>query len=157
DAAESGGGVGLIRELVGFARAGCYGNTARVGVLDDDARRLCEALHALKGSVSVSDVVERQFLALQLDGAGNAGFGDVVLNIECCLLVRVFAVAKTLLQTELAVPGTREARCARSLLAEIVGNGAIVTCGVFESGKSELEARGGADGAVAFLQFADDL
>jgi hypothetical protein len=77
-------------------------------VLDDDAGRLDEALHAFQRGVGVGHVVVRQFLALQLDGGGDAGFAFLGFDVERRALVRVLAVAHFLGLDELAVEGARE-------------------------------------------------
>ena len=77
-------------------------------MLDDHAGRLEEALHAFQGGVGVGDVVERQFLALQLDGGGDAGLAFLRLDVERRALVRVLAVAHFLGLDELTVEGARE-------------------------------------------------
>ncbi|MNH19333.1 hypothetical protein D3C79_790630 [compost metagenome] len=62
DAAERRFGVGRVSQVVGFADAAFvfryYRHAARVGVLDDDAGRLDEALYAFQRGVSVGHVVE---------------------------------------------------------------------------------------------------
>ncbi len=65
-------------------------------MLDDDARRLIETAHALPRRIGVSDVVVRQFLALQLRIAGEQTGANRVFAIERGRLVRIFAVAHLL-------------------------------------------------------------
>ena len=53
-----------------------------------------ELLRQLPAGVEIDEVVEAQFLALELCCAGNAQAGAV--GIECGALVRIFAVAQRL-------------------------------------------------------------
>ncbi len=154
DAAERRLGVGGVGQFVGLAnaafgiRADCH--AARVGVLDDDAGRLDEALHAFQRGVGVGHVVVRQFLALQLDGSGDTGFGRLGFDIERRALVRVLAVAHFLGLVELAVEGAREFAAAFGAQgfgglvhgAHVVGDHAVVGCGVLESLEHQVEALG---------------
>src|SRR5690606_39020392 len=68
DAAEGRLAVGSKGHVIGLADAafvfGNHSHTAGVGVLDDDAGRLGETLHAFQGGIGVGDVVVGQLLAL---------------------------------------------------------------------------------------------
>ena len=68
DAAEGRGGVGPERLAVGLQciASNCY--TTWVGVLDDDASGLAEALDALPGGIRIGNVVVAHLFALQLPG-----------------------------------------------------------------------------------------
>ena len=154
DAAEGRFGVGGVGQFVGLANAAFavqgHGHAARVGVLDDHAGRLDEALHALKGSIGVSHVVERQLFALQLYCSGNAGFAFLCFHVERRALVRVLAVAHFLSLDELAVEGLREGAagfggqgCGRLVDgAQVVGDHAVVGGGVLEGLEHQGEALG---------------
>src|SRR3989344_2012673 len=112
DAAEGRLGVSSVGQLVGLADAAfaveSHRHAARVGVLDDYAGRFDEALHTFQRGVGVGHVVERQFFALQLNGAGHAGFTLLRFHVERRALVRILAVAHFLSLDELAVEGARE-------------------------------------------------
>jgi len=74
--------------LIGFAEIGTERDTARIGMLDDDARwRLAERLDAFERGVGVGDVVERKFLALKVSTLssmpGLCG-SDGISRIETC-------------------------------------------------------------------------
>ena len=166
DAAEGRFGVGGVGQVVSFADAaflvGGHGHAARVGVLDDDAGRLDEALHAFQRGVGVGHVVERQFLALQLHGGGDAGFAALGLDVEGRALVRVLAVAHFLGLDELAVEGAREGAAVfggqgvAALVdgAQVVGDHAVVGGGVLEGFQGQIEALGVAQ-AAGFEAFDD--
>ncbi len=159
DAAERGFAVGGIGQLVGLADAAFvfrhHSHAARVGVLDDDAGRLGEALHAFQRGVGVGDVVERQFLALQLLGRGDASLVRL-LDIESRLLVRVLAVAHVLRLDELhAVGAWKEAAILGAELlgalvdtAQVVGDHAVVGRGVLEGLEGQIETLGVGQAAV---------
>src|SRR3990167_8761382 len=159
DAAESRFGISGVGQLIGLADAAFavqrHGHAARVGVLDDDASRFDEALHAFQRSVGVGHVVERQFLALQLDGCGHAGFTLLRFHVERRALVRVLAVAHFLSLDELAVEGARESAAlfgtqgVAALVdgAQVVGDHPVVGRGVLEGFQRQVEALGVAQAA----------
>src|SRR5690625_2673706 len=64
NAAERAGWIASISKLIGLAKIGTDSNPAGVGVLDDDAGRLCKRLDAFQGRVGIGNIIERQFLAL---------------------------------------------------------------------------------------------
>ncbi len=66
DAAEGRSGIGGERQLIRLQRVLGHGDSAGVGVLDDDARALLEGFHAFPRRVGIGDIVVREFLALQL-------------------------------------------------------------------------------------------
>ena len=164
DAAERRLAVGGVGQIVGLADAAFifryHGDAAGVGMLDDHAGRLGEALHALQRGVGVGHVVERQLLALQLLGSGDAGFVRL-FDIEGGLLVRVLAVAHVLRLDELHVVGAREqaaifgAELLGALVdtAQVVGDHAVVAGGVLERLERQVEALG--VGQPAVLQVVD--
>src|SRR5690606_25566898 len=162
DAAEGGFAVGGERQIIGLADAsvlfGYHGDTAGVGMLDDDAGRLAEALHTLQRRIGIGHVVVGQLLALQLNGGGNAGLGWLRLAVEGCALVRVLTVAHVLRLDELTVEGAGEGRAAFGAEgvpglvdgAQIIGDHAVVGGGVFEGLQRQVEALG--IGEAAFGQ-----
>jgi hypothetical protein len=62
-------------------------------MFDNDAGGFFEGIHAFERCVSVGDIVEGQFLALDLAGGGDAPGIGVCLRVECRLLMGVLAVA----------------------------------------------------------------
>ena len=126
-------------------------------MLDDDAGRLVEILDALQRGVGVGHIVIGQFLALNLPGGGDAGFGRVGLHVERCLLVRVFAVAHFLHLVELGVEGARKAvRAAGYQLAKVVGNGTVVGRGVLVGLDGQVEAGRQGGSAIVGSHFLKD-
>src|SRR5207302_5358544 len=89
--------------LVGRKRARAGGDAAGIGVLDDDAGRLGEALDAFPGSVGIGDVVVGELLALQLAVRRQAAGDRALVAVERRALVRVLAIAQVL------QPGPRQA------------------------------------------------
>ena len=151
DAAECRLGIGGVSQVIGLANAAFavqgHGHAARVGVLDDHAGRLDEALHAFQCGVGVGHVVERQLLALQLHGGGHARLIGM-LDIERGLLVRVLAVAHVLRFDELGGEGAREQAAVfggqgvAALVdgAQVVGDHAVIGRGVLEGLEGQVEA-----------------
>ena len=166
DAAEGGFAVGGVGQVVGLADAAFvlrhHGHAARVGMLDDHAGRLDEALHAFQRGVGVGHVVVGEFLALQLHGGGHAGLALLRLDVEGGDLVRVLAVAHFLRLDELAVEGARELAAAFGAQglgalvdgAQVVGDHAVVGGGVLEGLEGQVEAL--RVGQAAGLQGLDD-
>ena len=72
-----------------------------------DARRGIELAHALQRRVAVGDVVEGQFLALDLPGLRHRGADGARVGVEGGLLMRIFAVAQVqvLAKREIQVVG----------------------------------------------------
>ena len=77
-------------------------------MLNNHAGRLAKRFYAFKCSVGIGDVVIREGFALKHFCCGNAGFACLGVNVESCLLVRVFAVPHILLFLELQVKGAWE-------------------------------------------------
>src|SRR5690554_63121 len=142
DAAERRSGVGGEGQVIGLQNIGTDGYATGVGVLDDHAGRIGEGLDALQGGVGVGYVVVAQFLALQLFGGGDAGFLWVAFGIERSTLVRVFTVAHILDLHELGVEGAGEISVVvvRGAATQVVGDGTVVTGGVFEGLYRQVEA-----------------
>ena len=63
-------------------------------MLDDDAGRGSEGLHAFPRGVGVGDVVVREFLALQLLVGGDGAGRWRRVTVKSSVLVRVFAVTQ---------------------------------------------------------------
>ncbi len=155
DAAEGGFGVGGIGQVIGLADAAFvvrhHGHAAGIGVLDDDAGWLGEALHALQRGVGVGDVVVAEFLALQLARGGDGSLLRGGLGVEGGALVGVLAVAQVLGLEELGVEGARKNLAERQVAllftlfignqaAQVVGDHAVVAGGVFEGLHGEVKA-----------------
>jgi hypothetical protein len=66
DAAKGGDGIGGERFLIGLKDGCAGGRAAGVGVLDDDDGGLVELLGQLPAGVEIDEVVEAEFLALEL-------------------------------------------------------------------------------------------
>ncbi len=140
DAAEGRGRVGLEGLLVGFLRGAADGHAARVGVLDDDARRALgrvERFHALPRRIGIGDVVVRQLLALQLRVVGQRAVHGLQVAVEGGGLVRVLAVAHLLHLLEgqvqrLRILAAGAVRLVLSQAGQVVGDGAVVLRGVRE-------------------------
>src|SRR6185503_18238107 len=102
---------------------------AGIGMLDDYARRLGEALHAFPRRVGVGDVVVGELLPLDLPVAREAAGNRLRVAIERCRLMRVLAVAQLLEPRELEGECFRKIRIQRT---EVVRDGAIVSSRVRE-------------------------
>ena len=119
-------------------------------MLDDDAGRLAEALHALQRSIGIGHVVIGQLLALQLGGGGDAGLGWLGFAIEGGALVGIFPVAHVLGLDELGIEGTREggaligAQGVAGLVdgAQVVGDHAVIGGSMLEGLERQIEALG---------------
>src|SRR3989344_1473195 len=154
DAAECRFGVSSVGQVVSLADAAfgvrADGHAARVGVLDDHAGWLDEALHAFQRGIGIGHVVVGQLFALQLGRGGDADFGRLGFNVERRALVRGLAVAHFLGLDELAVEGAREfaatfrAEGLSSLVhgAHVVGDHAVVGGGMFEGLEHQVETLG---------------
>ena len=160
DAAEGGFRIGAVGAVVGFEQVVAEGHAAGIGMLDDHAgRAFIELLDAFQRGIGVGDVVERQFLALQLVRGGDARFLDVLFHVEGRVLMRVLAVTHALLAAVLQVDGVGEGFFLAALVdrAQVVGDGAVVLRGVLEGLDRELEAGGVGNLVVALAHLLDDL
>ena len=108
DSAERADRVAGVRPDVGLADVGGDGDTAGVGVFDDHAGRLGEAVHQSPRGLGVVQVEVAEFLAAVLDGIvpPAVSAGEAVAGAE---LVRVLAVAQVL------HPAQRHAQLGRQL------------------------------------------
>ena len=88
--------VGSVRYALSYAAriVARDGDAAGIRVLDDDAGGRFELPHAFERGIGVRQVVEREFLALQLRGRADARALRVARDVERGLLVRVLAVAQ---------------------------------------------------------------
>ena len=158
DAAEGAGGVGGERETVGIERRRGDGDAARIGVLDDDAGRLGEGLHALPRRVGVADVVVRELLALQLPVGRDRARGRLFVAVERRLLVRVLAVAQVLhlrgLEVEAVGEGRR--RAVGAARRQPVADRAVVGRRVRERLPRQRESRRRGQRAAVGLEFGDE-
>ena len=113
-------------------------------MLDDDAGRPLEGLHAFPCSIGVGDIVVRQLLALELTVVRRARRGTrVEIAIERSVLMRILAVAQILHFAEVEIEpfGKRAARPVLVERGEIVADRAVVCGGVRERFAREVEAR----------------
>ena len=162
DAAERGFRVGGEGPPIGSCLTGIHRNAAGIGVLDDDAGVvLGELCDAFQRCVGVGNIVERQFLALHLLRAGDAGGAGgmfrvgAAVGVEGRVLVGVFAVAHGLFFAELQVEGAGEVGGAGRILAvneraEVVGDGAVVAGRVFEGFDRQIKPHGCGNAAFFF-------
>src|SRR6266850_3601445 len=145
DPAESRHRIGLERLRVGFREGVGDGGAAGVGVLDDHAGRVGEALDALPCRVRVGDVVVGQFLSLDLAVGGDPARRAAFVTVKSRSLVGVLAVAEVFDLLELQVehlriflpgaPGVERRK--------IVGDRAVVRRRMREHFRRQLEARRG--------------
>ena len=135
--------IGLERFFIGREQVLADGGAAGIGMLDDDARRLGKALHALPGRVRIRDVVVRQFLALHLPIVRQASRGRRIVAVKRRRLVRVLAVAHVLYFSELKAQDVWKLAALRLRVErkKIVGDGAVVGRGVREHFLRQREAR----------------
>ena len=94
DAAERRGGVRDIGAFIRRERRDGHRHATGIGVLHDDAGRRFELAHAFQRGVCIGDVVETQFLALQLARGSHAHAPRDGIGVERGGLVRVLAVAQ---------------------------------------------------------------
>ena len=127
-------------------------------MFDDAASRGVKTLDAFPGGISVSDVVVRQFFALQLTRChqrAGRGFGIPVKRRQ---LVRVLAITQVLQFDEAAI-GLRRKQAAlfgsQIQRRQIVADGAVVHADAVERGHRQFEACALAQ-ALVFAPFVDD-
>ena len=96
DSAERRDAVAGQRLVPGIEQAVARGDSARVGVLDDDDRRrpVAELGDEVERGTGVVEVVVAELLALHLLGLGDAARVRADRHVERRLLVRVLAVAQ---------------------------------------------------------------
>src|SRR5882672_3660112 len=110
DPAEGGSGVRAIREAVRVGDALRQRNTARIGMLHDDAGRCLELPHALECGIAVRDIVVRKLLPLDLSRLRDRGADGARIPVERRLLVGVLAIAQIALLTKRKIQIVRESR-----------------------------------------------
>ena len=95
---------------------------------------------------------------MQLLGSGNGGFSSVGFYVEGGFLMRVFAVAHVLSLNVLYVVGVGEVALFVAGVAgtKVVGDHAIVLCGMFERLHHQIVTGVVAGGAAVGLHFGDD-
>lgn len=95
--------IGEEGALIGCFKCLSLSNAAGVCVLDDDTGRLVgEFLDAFERGVRVGDVVVAELLALELTCRGDRRVdAGASRDVECCLLMRVLAIAHALRLGEL--------------------------------------------------------
>ena len=157
DAAEGRGGVHREGAVVGRHQVGRHGHAAGVGVLDDDAGRGVEGLHAFQRGVGVGQVVVREFLALQEARGGDDALRRIALQVERAALVRVFAVTQRGRQAQREIEGVRPGfgrfrigRARRQPLGDLAVVGAGVGVGL--GGEAAALRERGAAGLQCFEQ-----
>src|SRR3954468_3995000 len=145
DPAESRHRIGLERLGVGVGEGLRDRGAAGVGVLDDYAGRVAEALDALPGRVRVGDVVVGQFLPLDLAVGRDPARRGAFLTVKSRGLMRIFTVAQILDLSELKVqhPGIFAPPLHRVERRKIVGDRSVVRRGAREHLCGQLEARRG--------------
>ena len=144
DPAESRHRIGLERLRVGFRERVGDGGAAGVGVLDDDAGRIGEALDALPCRVRVGDVVVGELLALDLAVGGDATRrGSLVSDRTRRSDADSRRSADPAILSELQVQhrGVLAPPLRRVERRKIVGDRAVVRRGVREHFRRQLEAR----------------
>ena len=133
-------------------------------MLNDNAGRLVELFYTLQRRIGIGNVVIGERFALQLSGGRHGGLFYILFYIESRLLVAVFAVAHILLLNEVQIQGTREAASGffafavigRNHAAEVVGDHAVVSGGVFEGFNGEVEAGGQREGTFVGVHLIND-
>ena len=129
-------------------------------MLDDDAGRRVERLHAFPRGIGVGDVVVRQFLALELAIVRQRAFRRDDVAIERGALMRVLAVAHVL---HLRVREIQRGRVGGALgvtqrlaqAREVVRDRAVVLGRVSEHLRGQTEVRGVADRVAVRLHFVE--
>ncbi len=96
DAAERRGRIRLESPVVGVEQRVGNGDPAGVRMFHDHAGRMVELFDALQRRIGIGDVVVGERLALQLFRTGERAVGRLLIDVERCVLVRVFAVAQSL-------------------------------------------------------------
>ena len=162
DAAERRGGVGAVRAVVRCADRGRDGDAAGIRVLDDHAGGRVELPHAFERGIGVGQVVEREFLALQLRGRADARALRVARDVERGLLVRVLAVAQVEPLAELQRQQVGEVGRGRAAVAagahglrQVRGDHRVVLRRVRVRLRREAQARGIAHAAVVALHLGE--
>ena len=158
DAAERRRRISRIRVLVGVGAIGALRYAARVGVLDDHAGRTVELANAFPCRVAVGQVVEAEFLALQLLERRQRARHRPQVAVERGLLVRVFAVTQVHDLDEVAVALRREQRL-RAIVRErgqVVADERVVLRDVVERGHGQREAGLRCQRAAVGLQLVDE-
>ena len=125
NAAERRGRVCLECFEVGVQCLAGRGDAARVGVLDDHARRGVETTYAVPGRIGIGDVVIGEFFALQLHKVRKQPGWAIRIDVKRRALLRVFAVTQDLFLVDLQ--------------GEDVGPGVSGRCGLL-SGFGDVEA-----------------
>ena len=143
DAAERRRGIGRERLSIRLERRLRDRGSARIGVFDDDAGRLGKALYAFPGCVAVADVIEREFLALELPVGRDGPRRRRFVTVEGCLLMRILAVAQILHLRTLPVEAVRKQLRRAGLVTrrQVVADRAVVRGSMRKRLLREPEAR----------------
>ena len=142
DAAESGYRVAFIGQLVGLGNIIPGGEAAGVGVLDDAHGRGGVVADGAPSGVGVHQVVEGQFPAVPLSGAGDAAGAAGGGDIQGALLVGIFAVAQAGSAGE--ADGQLAGHCVRGggVGGQIGGDGGVIDGDVLEGFGRQTAALG---------------
>jgi hypothetical protein len=162
DAAERAGRIGGIRQFVGVAAGHADRHATWIGMLDDDTGRRVELAHAFPRCIGIGQIVEAQFLALQLLERRQRARHRIQIAVERAGLVRILAVAQIHhldetgihLRRELAARGHR-GRCVGHC-RQVVADGRIVLGDAIERSDRQRKARGGRHCAIIGIQFVDE-
>ena len=129
--------------------------TAGIVVLDDDAARSLELPSQPCPGVRIQQVVEREFLALQLFAGGDAFHARALLDIESCGLMGILAIAQSMALGEPEIQGSWEVFTARfELVFHPFRNSDVISSGLPEGRQSA--ALSVFQGPGAFLLLLDE-
>src|SRR6185436_826159 len=129
NASERGNRIAGKRPAVSLGEVRALGNTARIGMLDDDAggRALrIELGDTFVGRIGIVDVVVGELFALQLPSRGDP-HADIRRTIKSRPLMRVLAIAELL--DQLPSDGAVVRRSLSCRLREPGGDGRVIRSG----------------------------
>ena len=152
DAAGGGVRIGVVGALVCLRGRGRHGNAAWCLVLQDDHRQLVKFLHRGQCGVGVGEIVERQFLAVQLLGLYQVRAHGWCGGVQCRALVRIFPVAQGAFPTQNQGFLLGERRRLGIGSVEIGADGGIVGGRVLKCLQGQSAAQGEAGDTVVLLQ-----
>src|SRR5690554_292665 len=102
-------------------------------MFNNNASWLAKGFNAFKSSISISNIIERQFFTLQYLGSGYTSLINIGFCIESCFLMRVFTVAHFLTLNKLGIEGAREVFTTFfNFTTQIVSYGRVISCCVFK-------------------------
>ncbi len=115
DPAECGDGIAGESLLIGLEDGGSRCGAAGVGVLDDDDGGLVKFLREFPACVEIDEIVEAEFLSLELSCTGDAQAGAV--GVERGALVGVLAITQRLGQRHVDAERSSEKQLASAMRA----------------------------------------